>query len=264
MARKLISFSIVLLLTLFSIFENTNGVSCTYKTSKGLIDMTQLSKRPSFTATNTYFQFYVAICNNANHACNGQDYPSSYYLKMTPTSCISSLGELSQMKISLIDTQNPNLGAVIEYWGGKTVQGVERRTRIHVKCDMSTKNTPVDQLQLQYVSDNQEGQYQWFQFELTTAYGCPGSGGSQGRRRLFGFGGALLIIIPCLLLLYLIIGSAVMKFKYQKEGWDILIHRDYLVQIPLLIWEGLLFIGEGIKTIINKVRGKDTSYSQVD
>jgi hypothetical protein len=266
MTRKLISFSIVLLLILFSTFKNTNGVPCTFKTSKGVIDMTALSKRPSFTASNTYFQFYVAICNNANHACNGQDYPSSYYLKMNPTSCISSLGQLSQMKISLIDEQNPNLGAVVEYWGGKTAQGVERRTRINVRCDMSTKNTPVDQLQLQYVGDNTEAQYQWFQFELTTAYGCPGSGGggSQERRRLVGFGGAVIIVIVCLLLLYLIIGSVVMKFKYQKKGWDILIHREFLVQIPLLIWEGLLFIGEGIKTTINKIRGKDSSYSQVD
>lgn len=230
---------------------------CTLSTKKGTINLNPLSKRNQFQFEDTgqHFIFYTAICANTAKLCKNQASPSSYYLKIKPDGCVASLGDISRTHMTLLDDTDPTKGVALEYWGGQIISGSEQRTRIKLICDLSTKNTPVDQLQMSYVS-KQEGTAgtQYWEFQITTAYACPGFG-SGSKRRIVGVGGGLLIAISSLILLYLLIGSAIMKFKFQKEGWDILIHHEYLKQMVLLVWEGVLFTWEGVMALINKLRG---------
>ena len=238
--------------------ETASG--CTLKTKKGTIDLSPLAKRDYYTPESPYLAFFVNICKNAAKSCDGVDYPAIYFFKDSMDRCNSYLGKLSSTQITLKDTNNPEAGAILEYWDGKLVTNYQKRTRIILTCDRSVK-TPVDSLQMTYLDQRQEGTFDYYVFGLTTAYACPGSK-SVGRRRVVGVGGAFLIIIPILLTLYMIIGSLILKFKFQKTGVEMIIHYQYIIQIPFLIWEGVLFLFEGVKSLVAKVQGKG-NYQEV-
>jgi hypothetical protein len=262
MLRALI-INVILIVWLMCCHESTQAdVKCYTQTNKGTINLTPLGKRNYYLAQDKqYFNFYVNICTNALHSCNGANYPAIFFLYSNPTQCISNLGELSQMTIQA--QSDPSSGVIVEYKGGKPEGSKERRTRIKINCDMSTKSTPVDQLTMNYVQKTEDSSAVYFEFSLNTAYACPGFGPKiGGSRRIVGVGGAFLIIIPSLLLIYLLIGSLVMKFKFNATGMDILIHRQYIQEIPKLIFEGFLFIGDLVQLVVSKAKGGST-YQEV-
>ncbi len=249
--------------------DGGSSVKCQLKTKKGLIDMSALSKTSySFSDSKNYFHFFVSVCSNHPTLCEKQPYPSSYHLQLAPGQCVASLGRLSQTKILGIEGDSDgSQGAVIEYWGGQktTGTGSDIRTRIVMNCDKSLKDVPVSKLEMKLVKDEEVDGVIWFHFQMSSAQACPGFGGASSKRGVLGVGGIILIVLFSLAVLYLIVGSAVMKFKFQKEGLDILIHREYFVLVALLIWDGILFVfKDGLLSLVYRVTGKNqTSYEQV-
>jgi len=224
--------------------------SCVLKTSAGDINLSPLKSSSYYQVTADHKSFYVNICGNAIKSCNGQDYASMYFLSTSDSDCYY-LGQLSQMKLSPLSTSDPKKGVSLVYGGGKTVVGLNRKTKISLKCNQNVKLSP-SQLKMTFLNDHVDGTDHYFNFEMETKYACPVS----NRRRVVGFGGALLIILPCLFCIYMLVGSLVMKFHFKKEGTDIIIHYQYLKEIPLLIWEGILFIKEGVMALVNKASGR--------
>jgi hypothetical protein len=245
----LILFTLLVVVLAFIIQATTAASSCTVSTSKGIVNLEPLASLEYFKTEDTDKIYYLNVCKNAIKSCNGVDYPSIYYLKSDTTYC-SYLGNLNQMKIK---TKGANV--VLEYDGGVKVKpfNMERRTRVTLICDKSTKSKPVKDLQLKFLNDGEEDGFHYFNFEMRTSYACP-------RRRIVGFGGAMLIIIPCLIGLYLIIGSLIMKFSFKKEGIEIFIHHQYILDAPKLVFEGFLFIRDILFSIAGK---KSAAYQEV-
>jgi hypothetical protein len=239
---------------------------CTLSTPKGKINLNPLARKTFYPAASPEAEFYVNICTNAVKSCDGKDYAAVFFNHNAGGLCSGSLGTTSQTRLYLLNSVQPDAGIYLEYRGGQRVgTTVERRTRVRLICDISTKNTPVTSLSLNFVDIKIEADGFYYEFEMRTAIACPGFvKETSSKRRIVGFGGAVLIVAPILFILYMIIGSAILKFKYEKSGTEMIIHYQYLIQIPLLIWEGVLLTKEIITSqIIDRVR-KPSSYSELN
>lgn len=249
-----------LLLSTLLVIANCQSPSCSLKTKSGTIDLSSLRSDTYYEAKDTYGTYYINICANAAKSCNGNDYPAVYFYSYDLNYCSFFAGTLPQMTIALQNENDPNGGVKVEYTGGKVMFGSEQKTRILIGCDKTAKQPSA----LKFVKEVEESPYNVYEFQLTSASACPGaSPGSSSGRRIVGFGGALLIILPCLFFIYLIVGSLVLKFYYKREGTEAIIHYEFLKQIPLLLLEGVLFIKDGIMALVQKIRGR-SDYQNVD
>ncbi len=148
------------------------------------------------------------------------------------------------LKVELLYKDDPTKGAKLTYNSFK-VADYERSVEITAKCDPS-QTTP----KFEYVDEiyNPSPQSSHYKFSITSSNACPNVGpGPKPSENLplgqLGVGGLIIILSLLVLVSYFIIGTIVLKFKFKREGTDIIPNYGFWKSLPGLIVDGpLLFV----------------------
>jgi len=149
---------------------------------------------------------------------------------------------------------------------GTTGSSAERTLIINLACDDSASAT--EEI-TEMTATKEYGDYPAFKIVVTASSkaACPSKDLPKPSGHLplgqYGVGGLIITLLFAFLVLYFIVGALLNKFKFQKEGADIIPQKEFWMDLPLLIKDGVLFIGDGIMFVVNKARGKTTVYENV-
>jgi hypothetical protein len=159
----------------------------------------------------------------------------------------------------VIDSDKPSGGVVLTY-DSIDYDNFKRSVNIQIACDPDAGNDSP----LKWVEEVYEWGNSIYYFSGKSKYACPGAGGSSNLPLgHYGVGGLLITLALVALALYFIIGALVLKFKFQKTGTELIINFEFWKDLPFLIRDGGLFIVDGVKILIAKVKGGNSAYSEV-
>ncbi|KAL0480980.1 cation-dependent mannose-6-phosphate receptor [Acrasis kona] len=106
-------------------------------------------------------------------------------------------------------------------------------------CDEKAKEP-----KLKFVSEQEtQSSHYEYTFELSTEYACAGRAGASKPIGELGVGGLIMILFLAAIALYFIIGALLLKFKFKKEGQEIIPNVEFWKDLPFLIKDGpMLFV----------------------
>jgi hypothetical protein len=139
-----------------------------------------------------------------------------------------------------------------------------RAIEIEMECDPdAADDTPLRWVKEDYTWGNSK-----YFFAGKSKYACPGAspgGSSNLPMGQYGVGGLLMTLSFTAIALYFIVGAIVLRFKFQKTGAEIIPNVEFWKDLPLLIRDGVLFVVDGVKLLIAKVRsrGSANAYTEV-
>jgi hypothetical protein len=130
-------------------------------------------------------------------------------------------------------------------------------TRVYLKCDESATD-PV-------ITTNSDNDAQLtYVFYLTTIYACPSADppsptSPPGDDSIAGAIGIVLIVVAFLgLLTYFIVGIIINKFKFQKQGLNMIPQKGFWFDLPFLIKDGFFFTFGPIIRLVRKDKASES------
>lgn len=162
----------------------------------------------------------------------------------------------------------PFPGVLVKYEKGYKIDGeFEHQTEIQVFCDLE-QDPALDKHKFEFVDERAEHAGSIsnliFRFKIKSPYACPGYGVNSSSFWRFGIGAGVLIALAGLLLLYLVIGMIIMKFKFKKTGLEIIPNFWFWKTVPGLVKDGVLLVAEGVLFLVAKCKTNRASVPQYD
>nr|CAG4708960.1 unnamed protein product [Naegleria fowleri] len=240
---------------------------CIFKTSDGrTIDINRAMKQDSdyhvYNAKLNY-DFYVNLCKDASVACDGKNYAGvATYKRGTELLCGTYMAGKSiaeNYQISLIDTNKPELGVIVQVNGGERFMNKQENMKITMNCK---PNADPDKT-FTFLGEVTKDSTISYEFSMDTPHSCIVDELPLGG---LGYFGLAMLILFILFILYFIIGYFLNTLVFKKsEGWGIsqLPQFEFWKNAIMLAWEGILFIKEGIQLLIFKYILKRTVYNAI-
>jgi hypothetical protein len=163
---------------------------------------------------------------------------------------MASEGEISTT-ISQLASNDADQGALLSY-REFTYSGFTRNVNIQVVCDRSV--TSVNESSLIFISEIDHGNNLDYYFRISTNLGCPVRTPMISFMSYVGIGGLLVTLCAVVLFTYFMLGMIINKCYYDKSGREIIPHYAFWSDIPKLIRDGGLLIGDGVKKLIRRRR----------
>jgi hypothetical protein len=266
--------TVLLLLTVFTAIVSAQaGCKFSGKDDKGdfYMDLNVLAKDNGYAVPgDSDYSYVVNFCKGVNQDCKslGKDYKAIQVAKnpALPVPCyyLSSLASSDDSLVKLYDPKNPDAGVVLNYQQGEPFiddQGntVTREAEIQATCDPKNDDS---KLSITHLSEERRDNQLFYMFKMTAAAACPNRGGPAPGGNNYplgqlGIGGLLMIIAAAAGLLYFVVGAAVMKFKFQKTGIEIIPNVHIWKECFLLPKDGVLLIVDGVKRVLKRGEYKE-------
>ena len=227
---------------------------CVYQLPDGrTIDLNRATKDTDYSTFDSKlnYYFYLNICKDAAMQCNGNSYggvimsKTSTETSMTCATYMSGKTTASNYAISLIDTNQPDLGVVLTVTGGELFMGKTEQMKITMNCASDEKLTFIKE---NYVGNNLLN----YEFAMNTPYSCIVVDKPIGD---LGILGLILVLLIVLFVLYFLVGYILNATVFKKDnGWKLsqLPQYSFWKNVIGLFWEGILFMKEGVQSLIFK------------
>jgi len=121
-----------------------------------------------------------------------------------------------------------------------------------------TCDTTATTLSLTFTGETKEGSVNSYNFKGATKYACPGTGGGGGGDSedyglgQYGAGGLILTLLLVAFILYFVIGTVLLKFKFQKTGLEMIPQGGFWKDLPFLFFDGIMLPVDLIKGAMGK------------
>jgi hypothetical protein len=264
MIRRFTSVGLLLVITTFTLAFD----ACRIDTPAGVIDLNGAKSStgyykiedPTISIWNYFVQICDAVTNFPGNSVCQTAYANAkgYQIFSDDSDCFPMAAKGGDdITVKLQDPTQPNNGVTITY------QELDYNNYIRsIEIDLNCDPTAPDNSPLNYVKET----YTWgnskYFFAGKSKYACPGAAGGNLPLGQYGVGGLLLTLFFAAIALYFIVGAIVLKFKFQKNGVELIPNVEFWKDVPLLIRDGGLFIVDGSKILIAKVTGK-TGYQEM-
>jgi len=250
MAKLFVLF--LLFSQIFSIFAQ---ITCTWDDGKGnKYDLSPLTNNnqdyflPKNPANNQPWDIWLNVCRSTVTAICGADVAGCQEWDSNSPNGHASLGLASSAVITPPkEPGTDGYGVTVQYTGGSQLRQME----IDFSCTPNAgTGSPT------YTGENPQLHYN---FQWVSQYACPlgkQGGGNNIEEGVDVAALAIFIILIVSITLYFVIGILIKKFKMGATGPDIIPNWGFWSSLPGLVKDGFMFI-------INKIRGRSGTYTQV-
>ncbi|KAL9643111.1 hypothetical protein ABK040_003911 [Willaertia magna] len=286
-------FLLLLLFTLIvtsSLQQQQQESFCIFQTNNGVFNLNKLKSTSYYSVSpSTGYQLLFNICSNViGQTCQGKSYSSMVVFTSGTGStkqCFTYIGgetKSSNYKISLLNSNNPEEGVKLTIIGGETIpqmtSDMKQQTTIDLICQPD--NPPAEPI-LKYIGEEHPtSDITNYHVSITSSLACLSKDNPLSSTPLdpVGIGGLLLILFIFFFILYLIIGSILNKFYFNKmnsldnnnsgnggnNGFKEMIPNFNFWKITFQLFiEGLLFTKEGFIFLFNKITKRNQyAYSE--
>jgi hypothetical protein len=152
------------------------------------------------------------------------------------------------IRVSMLDRNDPNQGALLSYTSF-TFSGLTRIVNIQVVCDPKTSELNESSVTFVRLDETLETNQIEYYFRIYTDVACPARSAGMAYLAYVGVGGSLLIACLVGLAGYFAFGSLFNKLFLKKEGKKIIPHYSFWSDLPFLVRDGFLLIGDGIRVL---------------
>jgi len=183
---------------------------------------------------------YMNVCGPSSEKCKS----GSAVCMRTATYDYTSLGVVDTQQADDAPELEPGTGLQITYSNGDDCILGSYQSVITFQCDKTQDGE---------ITEVDAGEC-WYRMTVLSKYACaidsPASGGSEDSKTDPGETVALVILIILLVAVVLYFGLGVIyqkKFKDASTPSEYIIHNQFWCSLPLLVKDGVLFIGHGCK-----------------
>ena len=206
---------------------------------------------------NFSIKYYFNIGKPLNQKCKNKTSSVIEILEYEGknTNICEILGSDESFNIYTIDTQNPQLGIVLEYGDGdicKTSQneeliGFPRKTKFKIYCSKNDDNNFI----LDFPEGKQGNTKCIMEFKIHSSAGCPITFSSRIKPS------NILIFTLILFCLYFSFGYVYNSIFYKLKGKAAIPNYIFWRRFPFLVLEGIFFIKEKLNKYLNRCLNKN-------